>query len=65
MNLAVYFIRAKNSLILSYSSRPFLLYYAICWSGGEKKRIVGTRGVGEIGRFSIIGRMVFHILFML
>jgi len=33
---------------------------------GGKKKSVGRGGeVGEIGRSSITGRMIFHILFML
>ena len=42
MNLAVHFIRTRSSLILSYSSGPFLLYYLLCyllkwWRGREEK----------------------------
>jgi len=43
VNLAVHFIKTSSSR----SSEPFLLYYAICWSSGEKKRIVER---GEIWR---------------
>jgi len=41
---AVYFIRVKSSLILSCSSRPFLLYYAICWM--EERRELWMREGG-------------------
>jgi len=65
LNLAVHFIRARSSLILSYSSESFLLYYTT-WRVRGKKRIVVRRGEGGgIDRSSIIGKMVFHILFML
>jgi len=37
VNLAVHFIRARSSLILNYSSEPFLLYYATCWNGGREE----------------------------
>jgi len=44
MNLAVRFIRAKSSLILSCSSGPFLLHiYATCRSGGEKEENCGWK----------------------
>jgi len=46
VNLAVHFIRARSSLILSYSSEPFLLY-CITWRVRGKKRIVVRRGEGE------------------
>jgi len=73
VNLAVHFIRVSSSLILSCSSGPFSLYYAVCWSGGgEKKNCGGDCGRGkgggkmeEIDRYSKTGRMVFHTLFML
>jgi len=50
VNLAVYFIRTRSSLILNCSSGPFLLYYTACWSGGEKKRIMSG---GEEGNWSV------------
>jgi len=36
VNFAVHFIRARSSLILSYSSGPFLFYITLCWSNEEK-----------------------------
>jgi len=58
--LAVHFIRARNSLILSCFSRPFLLYYTI-WSDGRKEEKCEW---GKIDQSLITGRMVFHILFI-
>jgi len=57
MNFAVHFIRVRSNLILSCSSRPFLLYYAACGvvggGGEEKKRIVsGREGGGNWNIFS-------------
>jgi len=40
---------------------PFILH---CWGWGGGEKIAG-KGEREIGRFSKIGEMVFHILFML
>jgi len=68
VNLAIHFIRARNSLILSCSSESSLfIYYATCGVVEGEKRIgdgVGRR-VEEIGQSSLTGRIVFHILFML
>jgi len=63
VNIAVYFIRAWSSLILSCSSGPFLLLrYLLEWWG--KKTIVDRGEVGElIFNNGFYGRMVFHILF--
>jgi len=42
VNLAIHFIRARNSLILSYSSGSFLFYITLLVGVVEgKKRIVG------------------------
>jgi len=69
VNLTLHFIRARSNLILSCSSRSSLLYYATYGVMEGKKRIVsgggGGEGGGEIGQSSLIGRIVFHILFML
>jgi len=67
VNLAIHFIRARSSLILSCTSGPFLLYYTICWSDERKEENCGWEGeeVRKIGQSSIMGRMVSHILFML
>jgi len=67
MNFTVHFIRARNSLILSCSFVPFLLYYAICWNSGGKEENCGREGKGvrEIDRASRIRRMIFHLLFTL
>ena len=46
---------------------PFI-YYATCWSGRGNEENCGWgmgREVEEIGQFSLTGRIVFHILFML
>jgi len=63
VNIAVYFIRAWSSLILSCSSGSFLLLrYLLEWWG--KKTIVDRGEVGElIFNNGFYGRMVFHILF--
>jgi len=51
VNLAVHFIKTSSSR----SSEPFLLYYAICWSSGEKKENCGEgRDVEKIDRSLII-----------
>jgi len=67
VNLAVHFIKARSSLILSCFSRsPLFIYYAICGvMEGEENCGWVERRVGEIGQFSLTGRIVFHILFML
>ena len=46
VNLAVHFIRARSSLILSCSSRPFLfiLHYLLEWWGGRRQLWVRRRG---------------------
>jgi len=51
VKLIIYFIRARNSLILNCSSGPFLLYvlyYAICWNDGKEENC-GKRGGGRDG----------------
>jgi len=63
VNLTVYFIRARSSLILFLVSFYITLFVGML---GGKKRIVGEgRGRSGGNRSSIIGKIVFHILFML
>jgi len=52
MNFAIYFIKARSSLILSCSSGPFLLYYATYW---RERRELWREKIGEIGQSSITG----------
>ena len=65
VNLAVHFIR-RSSLILSCSSVVLFIYYVTCWNS-EIENCGCSRGreVREIGQFSIIGKLVFHILLIL
>jgi len=58
VNLTIHFTRVKSSLILFLRAIPFILHCLLEWWGGGEK-------IGKIGRSSITGRIVFHILFML
>jgi len=48
VNIAVYFIRAKSNLILSYSSEGFPIYIRCSERRGDRRE-TGYRGKGERG----------------
>jgi len=71
VNLAVHFIRARSSLILSCSSGSFFFYITLLVGGkeggGKEENCEWRerREMREIDQSSITGKIVLHILFML